>query len=131
MKRTSLDTNVLLRWLLQDIEDQAAAAEKLINSKADFDIADMAISELVYVLETLVGADRQTIANNIYRIVAQHNFNCNRELLMKVTKLYLRYPAQSFVDCCLVAYAELNGATPLFTFDKKLGKQLEQAKLLK
>lgn len=131
MKQTSLDTNVLLRWLLVDIKEQAELAGRLISSTRTFDISDMAISEVVFVLERVVGASRKTIADNVFRILGQENFNCSRVLLKPATQLYLQHPGLSFVDCCLAVYAELNDAVPLYTFDKKLATQLGQAKLLK
>ena len=130
MKHTSLDTNVLLRWLLGDIEEQAKIATRVIYSAKSFDISDMAINEVVFVLERVVKADRKVIADNIYRILAQENFNCNRLLLKPATELYIQHSNLSFVDCCLAVQAELNNTTPLYTFDKKLAAQLKSAKLL-
>src|SRR3990167_5670852 len=130
MKHTSLYTNVLLRWLLEDIKEQTKIATRIISSGKSFYISDMAISEVVFVLERVVKADRKVIADNIYKILAQENFNCNRLLIKPATELYIQHLNLSFVDCCLAVQAELNNTTPLYTFDKKLAAQLKSAKLL-
>ena len=50
--------------------------------------------------------------------------------LLYTFPLYLEHPKLSFYDCCLACYAEIKHHEPLFTFDKKLAKQLPQAKAL-
>lgn len=130
MKSVSLDTNVLLRWLLRDVEEQAKAATRLISSDKSFTISDMAINEVVFVLERVVKADRQTVADNVFRILNQENFNCNRTLFKPAASLYVQHSGLSFVDCCLAIQAEQANTLPLYTFDKPLATRLKQAQLL-
>jgi predicted nucleic-acid-binding protein len=118
----SLDTNTLLRLLLADVPKQATAVEELLtNPSQRFAVADMVFAEIVWVLQgTAYGYDRPRIAANLESISAIRNISCNRAMLGKAIPLYLSHPKISFIDACLSVYAELNEATPLLTFDKKL-----------
>lgn len=130
MKQKSLDTSVVLRWLLDDIHDAYLAAQKIIESDQKLHIADVAINELVLVLERVVKLDRETIGQLLQAITERRNIICNRGLIAMVMPSYLHDPKLSFTDCCLAVYAELNNASPLLTFDRKLAGQLETAELL-
>jgi len=126
----SLDANFLLRWLLGDIPAQQAATDRIMSNKTTLHVADMALEEIAYVMEKVMGLPRTMVVNNFRTLMAQSNVNCNRSVLAAALPLYEKHPALSFVDCCLVVYAELQGATPLLTFDKKLAKQLPHAGLV-
>ncbi len=127
----SLDTNCLLRWVLQDIPEQAAATARVIDSHIDIKIADIAIWEMVYVLEILYKLPRSIIAGHVKSLMNLENVNCNMALFERALPIYVKHPALSFTDVCLTFYAELNSAIPLYTFDKKLAAQLELARVLK
>ena len=122
----SLDTNTLLRLVLADIPRQASVVEELLaNPKQIYAVADMVFAEIVRVLQgNVYSFDRPRIAANLGSIIAIRNINCNRTMLEKAIPLYVKHPKISFVDACLTVYAELNGATPLLTFDNKLAMAL-------
>lgn len=124
MSAHSLDTNALLRWLLGDSQGQADTVTQLLASGNTFHVADMAIQEVAYVLEKALDIPRTEVADNIRLIMSESAINCNRTLFERVLAVYVQHPALSFVDCCLAVYADLNGATPLYTFDKALAKKL-------
>jgi Predicted nucleic-acid-binding protein, contains PIN domain len=131
MKNESLDTNLLLRLLTNDNPAQRKKVVKLLSCpNVTYHVADLAISETVYVLSTATACTRQEIASLIQQILNQPNINCNRALFFDAMQLYLFHPKLSFNDCCLAIYAKLNQAEPLWTFDKKLAIQAENAKLL-
>lgn len=128
----SLDTNILLRLILQDVPDQHNAAVKLFNdAKGQLAASDLAIIEMTFVL---LGQNyqftREQIAEVIEGIMQIPKINCNRALFRQVLPMYVHKPALSFEDCCLAVYAEINNATPLWTFDQKLAKQSPSVKLL-
>ncbi len=116
----SVDTNVLLRLLLDDIHAQTKAAQSLIDSGDRYEVADAALIEVVFVLEKIYSMDRALIMENVLAIVRNRTFICNRVLFEQVMPQYVQEPSLSVVDCALLAYARLNKAVPLYTFDKKL-----------
>ena len=127
----SLDANVLLRLLLNDLPDQHQAVVKLfLDSSKQFVVADTAVIETVFVLERNYKFTRNAIVETIEGLMSLTEINCNRPLFIKALPLYLKRSGLSFEDCCLATYAELNNAKPLWTFDQKLAKQASNAKLV-
>ncbi len=131
MSAHSLDTNAVLRFLLGDVPAQTAAVERLLNDrKKSFHVADVVLVEVEYVLRQVYGLSRQAVAENVSAVVSHPNIVANRTLADKVLPEYLAHPKLSFTDCCLVSYAELSQATPLYTFDRVLARQADGAALL-
>lgn len=127
----SLDANVLLRLLLNDIPAQNKAVIKLVeNSKRQFAISDIAIIEVAFVLDRYYKFTRQQIAEALDGLTSLPIINCNRQLLKEALPLFTKHPRLSFEDCCLATYAKLDQAQPLYTFDKKLANQIKHCKLL-
>lgn len=128
----SLDTNIVLRFLLQDHPEQSVEVTSMFRKAKpnSFAVADVVIFECVWILQGLsYQFDRQLIADTLDRLMAVDQINCNRAMVEKVLPLYLKYPAISFVDLALKVYAELNNAEPLLTYDKKVLRQLPSTAL--
>lgn len=121
--KVSVDTNVILRLLLEDVPSQTKAAEQLLTQAQSIEVADIAIVETIYVLEKVYSMPRQQIVLNIQGILQHEKINCNRILFNETLSLYETEPKLSITDCALLHYARLNKATPLYTFDKDLVKK--------
>lgn len=120
-----LDTNILLDWLLDRNAERTEKIECLMKRSNTMHVADVAIVEMVYVLERLYKFPRAIVASNVRKVLNEPLFNCNRMMFGGAVSSYLEYPALSFVDCCLSQYAQLQNTLPLWTFDKKLVSQSE------
>ena len=118
----SLDTNTLVRVIIRDIPEQAEAVEKLIATGQTFDISDIALIETIYVLERVYKSPRDQIMKSILGFVRNEQFNCNRILFELALPMFNVHPKLSFADCAILIYARLNKSTPLYSFDKELGK---------
>lgn len=130
IKKASLDTNALLRWALQDIPEQAGKVDTLLHQNVSLEVADVAVIEMVFVLEKVYQLPRSLIAEHVELLMSTSQINCNRTLFSEVLPLYRQHVSLSVIDCSLACYAKLNQAEPLYTFDQALAKQLPQAKLL-
>jgi len=127
----SLDTNALLRLLLNDVVEQHEAVKKLLRATTNqLAVADIAIIELVFVLKRHYGFSRKQVTEAITGLMLLREINCNRTLFEKALSVYVSQSALSFEDCCLSTYAMLNQAEPLWTFDKKLASQMASVKLI-
>lgn len=128
----SLDANVILRLLLNDLPKQHEAAVKLLQStKQLFAVADTAIIEIAFVLERHYQFTRPQVQEALTGFMTIPQINCNRTLFTQVLPLFVTHSGLSFEDCCLAVYARLNDADPLWTFDKKLANQVSEAVLVK
>lgn len=127
----SLDTSAIVRLLTNDIPELRDKVALMIDSsEMQFAIADIAISETVFVLGREYGFTRQGISQSIRALMLHPKVNCNRLMFEIALEDFETHLALSFEDCCLAAYAKLNDALPLYTFDKKLAAQLEHARLI-
>lgn len=118
-----LDTNVLLDWLLDRDEARTKRIDKLLSDVRELQIPDVIIVELAFALEKFYELPRDIVVENIAKVIDEPVFNCNRNLFRSALSDYARHPALSFVDCCLMHYADLQNALPVWTFDKKLVSQ--------
>jgi predicted nucleic-acid-binding protein len=126
----TLDTNILLRFLLGDQPAQFARAKKLIiDEPRIWHISMLSIAEIVFVLEGM-GFTRQEIKRNVDTLSGYRNLYFARAVATPALELYVRRPALSFIDACLVFEATAESAELLWTFDKKLARQAPATKLL-
>ncbi len=130
VQTASLDACCILRWLLQDIPEQARAVHDLLSNPGSYYVADTTLMEVVYVLERIYKQERYFIASCLNLISSLNQIKCNRQLIKLVIPIYSENLALSFADCWAAVCAELNNAQPLLTFDKKLALKLPQVELL-
>jgi predicted nucleic acid-binding protein len=127
----SLDTNVLLRALLNDIPAQHDAAKALIESPGvRYRVSDTALIELAFVLDRHYGFSRSDIAEALSGLTAHPKLSCNTDAITAAADAFVDCPALSFEDCYLAQSAREQNALPLWTFDSKLAAQSDFAELL-
>lgn len=127
----TLDTNVLLRWILGDVPDQSSAAERLLASGVRCVVPDIAVLETAHVLERVMSLPRITVVHSIEMILGVASIDVDRVLWRTALDDYLAHPKLSVADTFLAAQARANHHTPLYTFDRKLANQLSEAELLR
>lgn len=128
MERNTLDTNILLRAILNDVpEKREKVVVLLANPRKRFEVADVAISEAVYVLTRLYGCRREVVVKKLTYFLGLDNIIYNAELFELVFSMWLKRPKLAFNDCYLVMCARVNQAVPLYTFDYKLAVQAVEA----
>lgn len=127
----SVDTNVILRLILEDVPEQCLKVQDLfMRLGVSYNVADLAVEEVVYVLQKGYGWTRDGIVGSLSSVLDLPWFRYNKNLFEQVFPMYLEHPKLSFNDCCLAVYARLNEAEPLWTFDRAMAGQLPGAKLL-
>ena len=127
----SLDTNILLRFMLNDDATHfAMIVDALSRPKAQFFIPDVALIEAVHVLQTYYERDRQNISRLVTILFKPLNIHGNSELFASVIEIWQKHPALSFTDCYLAEQAKQENRAPLLTFDKRLAKQHPQTQEL-
>jgi len=125
----SLDTNIVLRLLLQDNERQSKEVADMIEAGGsnEFAVADVVIFEAVWVMQgRWYALERPMIAKLLLRLARIDQINCNRALIERAIPRFVEHTGVSFADICLATYAELNSASPLLTYDKKLAQALPE-----
>ena len=118
----SLDTNIILRWIFNDVPNQTGKVDNLIGSGDFLRVSNLAIAEVVYILEAK-GFTRSEIRVVLNRLCSQLNLYIERAVIEPAVGLYEKHTSISFVDACLLYDATSSYAEPLYTFDKKLANE--------
>lgn len=125
---SSLDTNVLLRYIWGDVPAQQRKAVKLLSDESQvFYVSDLVVAEVIFNLQVRQ-VPRDVIAKIISEVTALKNVRISEVITEQILPFYQEHPALSFVDCYAAFMAENDGAEPLWTFDKKLANQHPSAK---
>lgn len=117
----SLDTNVVLRFLLNDVPSQTARARALFSKPAVY-VSDVVISEVAFVLERAMRFDRPYIGSLLKALMALPNLTVGSHFWLEAISLFESKKSLSFVDCYAATEAKVFGGT-LYTFDRKLLNQ--------
>ena len=114
-----IDTNVILRFILNDNIEMAERSAEVIESGAY--TKPEIIAEVVYVLKSVYSTPKSKIKSIICGLSDIIKIE-NSEWVIYAINLFTS-TSLDFVDCLLVAYQKLNDET-VFTFDRKLNKYL-------
>ena len=125
MKKYLLDTNVLLRFLLDDHPELSRAAAGLFQRAADekclLILTDLCIAEAVWVLTSYYKIERQKVADSLAKLLLKAGVQCPS--LEPVLDALARFKATNcdFFDCYLAAQAASSGIA-IASFDKDFRK---------
>ncbi|MFC1600488.1 PIN domain-containing protein [Patescibacteria group bacterium] len=125
MKKISLDTNAVLRFLLNDVSSQHKKVKTLVTKASRKEIAlnipEIVVFETIFALTTYYGFDKNRVIDAVETITSAHYLDVeNRKFFLEGINLF-RQSKVEFVDCFLVAKCT-HGGYELFSFDKKLLK---------
>lgn len=125
MKQLILDTNVLVRFLVQDNARQGAAAAKLMNDAQsgvyELLLDRMVVAELVYVLMSHYKRPRVDVANTVLAIVRSPYVRVEQEPELVEALLRFRDHSVDFVDAWLAARGA-RGGQEVVSFDRDLDR---------
>ena len=119
----AVDTNVLLRYLLQprdsrNPEWQNVAATQLIDRTERVFISDVVVAELEWVLEAVFSVERQDIAELVAALANNRRFQFEDwQALQRALMDYREYPGADLSDCLIVRRSVSCGASSLYTFE--------------
>lgn len=117
-----LDTNFILRFLLQDHPDQFLSTRKIIqNIQEDLTIIDVTLAEVVWVLTSFYKFSKEETASKIYQLINLPNIDTNKQVIIRTIFLYREFSI-SFVDAYQIAFAEEENLEGIYSFDKSLSK---------
>ncbi len=107
------DANAILRYILDDIPEQADIVEEAIKERETLVLLEV-IAEVIYILTKYYNIERKETVENIINFL--NETNDKNEILRLALKTFSETDFD-FVDCVL--YANSN-QYDIFTFDKKL-----------
>lgn len=120
----ALDTNVLVRLVLQDDERQARAAEQVVTrarrGRTPLFVADIVLCELVWVLTRRVGLSRSDIADALDQLVRTELVVLTDAAAVEGALEAYRAGRGDFADYLIREQARAAEASEVVTFDRAL-----------
>jgi predicted nucleic-acid-binding protein len=119
----ALDTNAIIRVLIEDDKIQARTVQSIIN-EAEFEgrrilILSEVIIETIWVLESVYQCDNQEISMMVENLLSAPTFFLpDSVVIRKALKQYKK--DGDFADLLIVGQAKHHKARKLFSFDRKL-----------
>ncbi len=124
-KRRLVDTNLIVRYLVQDHEKHAKAAGKLFDACDRGDVVIVVLpavlAECVFVLESFYEHPRGHISSALGRLISSPGVEIGGATIHLDALERYRKTKVHFVDCVLAATAAAED-TPVATFDQDFRK---------
>ena len=129
----ALDTNVLVRYIVQDDARQLAAARRLISrcvaEGSTLFVPVTVVLELEWVLRSGFEFGKDDVLLALSSLFSAADLSFESERALEVALQLFRKGSADFADCLHVALAAQAGEQPLWTFDKAAAK-VDGARLL-
>jgi predicted nucleic-acid-binding protein len=129
----ALDTNILVRLIVEDDSRQLAAAERLLRRTLDdgetLFVPVTVFLELEWVLRTTYGFDKATVVTTLAMLLGTRELAFDAETALELSLVHYRDRNADYSDCLHAALAAVAGESPLWTFDRAAAKR-EGAKRL-
>lgn len=119
-----LDTNVLVRYIMQDDAKQAALASRLVESLTDGAgfIPLIVIAELSWILSSAYGLSREQLAEALEGVLRSKEWVVEKpDIVWQAVRLFQSGSAD-FADCLIFRSAAAAGCEKTMTFDRDAAK---------
>ena len=124
----AVDTNVLVRLIARDDEEQVNAAETFVRKGAW--VSHLVLAEATWLLASAYDLAHDQIATAIEMLLNHAEITVqDADVVSAAVDHYRGRPSLGFSDCLVLEIARKAGHLPLGTFDRALGK-LEGAERL-
>ena len=119
--RAFVDTNVLIRYLVNEPLEQADRVQLLLESEVELILPDLIVAEVAYVLASYKRSHSE-IATAIRALLTLERIIApNAALLLRSADLFEQLRLD-FADAYLLACAEASGDRTVVSFDRGLGR---------
>lgn len=128
-KKVVIDTNLLVRYLINDDQKKAEAVDNLLDKAAKGEvrivIPSVVIAELVWVLESFYHLKADAILELVEAIINTSGLDvADKSTVISALRLY-RSKNIDFIDAWIIEFAKERGVKTIYTFDKKHFRDME------
>lgn len=117
-----LDTNLIIRFLTSDDLQKAKNVKRMLSSGKTFFLPEVAFAEIVWVLISYYGFEREEIYEKLKSLLSFRKISCNRLVLSQALENYHNFAHLDFVDCYLAALAQEKESNVLYSYDRGFDK---------
>jgi predicted nucleic-acid-binding protein len=129
-----LDTNVLVRWMLDDDDRQATRVRRLFEEvrlqRSTLFVPSTVMLELEWVLRSRYDLDKPTVLGAFNALLETQELEFEDEPAVERALIFYREGSADFADCLHAGNCGSAGRAPMFTFDDAAAR-LPCAQLLK
>lgn len=121
----SVDTSVVVRYLVGAPADQAARAASLIDGDAEIGISILVLAETAHVLRSNYEISRADIVAGLIELVTRGNvapLEISKSDVIDALVRARAFESSPVTDALIAASARTNGALSVYTFDRKFGR---------
>lgn len=128
-KRVVIDTNLLIRYLVNDDARKAQVVDALLKKAGEGELhilmPAVVVAELVWVLESFYRMEAGEIADLVDSILNTPGLTVPDDVIVRSALKRYRTERVDLVDAWIAAFAREKGANEIHTFDKKHFKGIE------
>lgn len=123
----TIDTNVILRHLLNDHAEHSPRASRLLlevrQGRLEVYCPDTVIFEAVYILTGLASTPRDVASNALVGIIELPGVvMAYKAAILDALRFWVEQPALDFADCYHLALTKSLGLAEIYTFDRKMDR---------
>ena len=132
-KKVVIDTNLLVRYLINDDQKKADAVDNLLDKAIKGEIRivvpSVVIAELVWVLESFYQLKADVILELVEAIVNTSGLDVtDKSMVISALRLYKNRNID-FIDAWIIEFAKERGIKTIYTFDKKHFRDIEEIEI--
>lgn len=116
----AVDTNVLVRYLLQDDPEKGPAAARLLDGAGDLGVSLVALAETAFVLSRVYSVPRERVVDELVALLRKRNvaaLGADKALVANALLSCRPSGRVNYADALINADAHAAGA--LYTFDER------------
>jgi len=122
----ALDTNVLVRWLVEDDDRQTVRSQALFEAaranEATLFVPVTVLLELEWVLRSRYQFDRATVLGTLNALLETQELEFQDEAALERALHLYRLGLAGFADCLHAGICAAAGRAPLWTFDERAAR---------
>ena len=129
-----VDTNVLVRFFVEDDARQSELARRFLKERTVDDpafVSAVVMAELAWALKSNYGYDQERVYATLAVVLGAFNMAVEREKLMVDALSTARARNADLSDCIIAAIAQGMGCERTATFDKPAARDIPGMELLK
>ena len=117
-----VDTNIIVRYLMNDVPELADRAAEIIDGDPDLQIPGVVLAEAAYVLTSVYRVAREAVVDGLIALLQRPNVTphaLDKDIVIQGLLLCRPSGRVSFADALTWATARSAGATVIYSFDQR------------